>query len=118
MTELPKLSDALPTLSAALRTSLLREGEPALAEQVESLRIHATCACDEEGCLSLYVAAPRSAPCGDYRVVLPDAVITIGVCDERMEYIEDNALMRDAEDTPARMGEYGAVEGTVPTRAP
>lgn len=119
MAELPKLSEVLPTLAMALRTSLLRVGEPTLAQQVDELRIHATCACQEDGCLSLFVAAPRGVPCGDdCRTALPDAVISIGVCADRMEYIEDNALIRDAEDTLARSSEYRAVEGTVPTRLP
>jgi hypothetical protein len=117
--DLPRLAEALPTLAAALRTSLLGEGEQALAEQVDELRVHATCACGEEGCLSLYVAPRRDSPCGHgYRVVLPDGVISIGVCGERMEFIEDNALIRDREDTPARSSEYRAVVGRVPTRSP
>jgi hypothetical protein len=119
VTVLPKLADALPTLATALRASLLCEREQALARQVDELHIHATCACDEDGRLSLYVAPIRSAPCGDnYRAVLPDALISIGVCGERIEYIEDNALVRDAEDTATRSREYGALEGTVPTRLP
>jgi hypothetical protein len=119
VTELPRLADSLPTLATALRASLLRSGEPVLAEQVDDVRIHATCACDEEGCLSLYVAAPRGAPCGDgYRAVLPDAVISLGVCNERLEYIEDNALIRAAQDTPARSSEYRRLQGRVPARMP
>jgi hypothetical protein len=118
VTDLPKLAEALPTLAAALGASLVREGEWDLARQVGEVRIDATCACDDEGCLSLYVAPSRSVPCGEYRAVLPDAVISVGVCGERIEYIEDNALLRDADDTPARSSEYGAVEGTVPTRLP
>ncbi len=82
MTDLPKLADALPTLASALRASLLREREVDVARQVDEVRIHATCACDEEGCLSPYVAPLRGAPCGDYRAVLPDAVITVGICGE------------------------------------
>ncbi len=115
---LPKLVDALPTLAAALRDSLLREGDAELAAQVDEVRIHATCGCDEEGCLSVYVAAARGAPCGDtYRVVMPDAVVTIGVCAEQIEYIEDGVL-QEADDTPDRRREYRALEGTVPTRLP
>ena len=81
-------------------------------------RAVASCGCDEEGCLSVYVAAARGAPCGDtYRVVMPDAVVTIGVCAEQIEYIEDGVL-READDTPDRRREYRALEGTVPTRLP
>jgi hypothetical protein len=117
--DLPRLAEALPTLATALRTSLLREGERALAEQLDELRVHATCACGEEGCLSLYVASRRDAPCRDaYRMVLPDALISVGVCAERIEFIEDNALVRDGEDTSARSSEYRAVVSRVPTRSP
>lgn len=117
--DLPRLAEALPTLATALRTSLLREGEQDLAKQVDEVRVHATCACDEEGCLSLYLAPRRHTACVDaYRVVLPDAVISIGVCAERMEFIEDNAVVRAAEDTPARSSEYRVLVGRVPTRSP
>ncbi len=67
----------------------------------------------------MYVAAARGAPCGDgYRVVTPDAVVTLGVCAEQIEYIEDNGVLRDADDTVDRWREYRALEGTVPTRLP
>ena len=67
----------------------------------------------------MYVAATRGAPCGDaYRVVTPDAVVTLGVCAEQVEYIEDNGVLRDADDTPDRWREYRALEATVPTRLP
>jgi hypothetical protein len=88
--DFPRLADALPTPAMALRTSLAREGEPALAAQLDQVRVHATCACGGEGCLSVYVAPPRDAPCGDaYRVELPTAVFSIGVCAERLEFIDD-----------------------------
>ncbi len=119
MADLPKLVDVLPTLAAALRESLVREGEADLAAQVDEVRVHATCRYDEEGCLSVYVAAARGAPCDDaYRVVTPDAVVTLGVCAERIEYIEDNGVLRDANDAADRWREYRAVEGTLPTRLP
>jgi hypothetical protein len=117
--DLPKLADALPTLAAALRESLLREGEEDLAAQVDEARVHATCGCDEEGCVSVYLAEPRAAPCGDaYRVVTPDAVVTLGVCAGRLDCIEDNGLRTAGDDIPARAREYRAIEGTMPTREP
>jgi len=42
---LPRLADRLPAHAAALRESLLREGEPELASQLETAEVHAPCGC-------------------------------------------------------------------------
>lgn len=89
----PKLVEALPTLGSTLKDSLLREGEDGLAKQVDTAEIHAFCECDLEGCRSFWLAPPMEGKCeGEYRVVLPDAVISIGVCDEKMGWVHDERL--------------------------
>ena len=112
MDDLPRLADALPTLTRELRASLVREGEPELAEQLDSLVVRATCDCGEAGCRSVYLAPWPSAAGGEYRVVLPDAVVTVGVRDGRLESIEDYAFAAD-EPNPARAAEFAALKGRV-----
>ncbi len=115
---LPRLVDALPALAAALRESLLREGEPGLAAQLETAQVHALCRCDDRACLGVYLA-PEREPCGDaYRVVMPDAVITLGVCHERLDWIDDNELLTPAGSDPRRRAEYEALRPLVPSRLP
>ena len=95
----------------------MREGEPELAEQLDRLLVRATCDCDEEGCRSVYLAPWPSAVGGEYRFVLPDAVVTVGVRDGRLESIEDYALAAD-EPNPARAAEFAALEGRVARATP
>jgi hypothetical protein len=114
----PKLADALPTLARDLRESLLREGERELAAQVDAARVHGLCACDEEGCLGVYLAAEREPCVGYYRVVTPDAVVTLGVCRERLDWIDDNELVSPAGGDPQRRREYEALRPHVPARLP
>ncbi len=117
-TQCPKLVDGLPTLARDLRQSLIRGDEHKLAEQVDEARVHALCACDEEGCLGVYLA-PERGPCtGQYRVVTPDAVVTIGVCQEILDWIDDNELVSPAGSDPQRRSEYEALRPHVPGRLP
>jgi hypothetical protein len=112
----PRLSDVLPTVFAVLGPSLAAGGEPELAARANDLRVHAYCDCDESACLSFHVSAPAPTPCpGEYRVVTPSAVATIGVCDGEMDWIEDLAL-GDDEQTRARRAEYARLMETVPGR--
>lgn len=114
----PLMSVSLPTLTAALKPSLLREGEPALSAQVDVARIHALCYCGEPDCLTFFLAPPDESPCiGAYRVVMPDAVMTIGVCNEQMWRVEDDTNGRQDERTRAKVAEYGALRSRV-ARAP
>ena len=78
--EPPKLVDALPTLASDLRDSLARAAEDDLAAGVDEARVHALCACDERGCLGVYLAPEREPCSGRHRVVTADAVISVGVC--------------------------------------
>lgn len=113
----PKLIDALPALARALQESLTREDEAALAEQVEEARVHALCGCDESGCLGVYLAPEE--PCADhYRVVTPDAVITVGVCRELLHWIDDKELVTPAGSDTRRRAEYEALRPHVPSRLP
>jgi hypothetical protein len=112
----PKLVDALPVLARALQESLRREDEDALAEQVEEARIHALCGCDDGGCLGVYLAPEREPCVGHYRVVTPDAVITVGVCREVLDWIDDNELVSSAGSDPGRRAEYEALRPHVPSR--
>lgn len=115
---LPRLADRLPALATALRESLLREGEPELAAQLETAEVHALCGCDDRACLGVYLA-PERETCGDgYRVVMPDAVITLGVCRERLDWIDDNELLTPAGRDPRRRAEYEALRPLVPLRLP
>lgn len=114
----PKLADALPRLAYELRESLLRVGETELAAQVDEARVHALCACDDEHCLGVYLG-PERGPCtGDYRVVTPDAVVTVGVCRERVDWIDDNEQLSTARSDPLRRQEYEALRPRVPSRMP
>ena len=114
----PRLAERLPTLARALRESLLRKGETELAAQVDEATIHGVCGCDEEGCLGVYLA-PEREPCVEhYRTVLPDAVVSIGVCRERLDWIDDNELVSPAGADPERRREYEALRPHVPQRLP
>ena len=115
----PLLTEALPTMASALRESLQQEGEDVLARQVDEARIYATCACGQPECGSVSVMPPaeRETPCPEYRVVTPRAVVTVGVCHERLEWIEDQWLRDDDEDAQ-RSAEYRALQGTIPALAP
>lgn len=115
--EHPKLIDGLPTLACELRESLLREGEADLAAQVDEATIHALCGCNDEGCFGVYLA-PERGPCiGHYRVVLPDAVVSVGVCRESLDWI-DARDWQAADAHPERRQEYEALRPHVPTRLP
>ena len=100
----PLLTDVLPTLSAELKPSLIRAGEMALAASIDSLRVHALCNCGDPECMKLYTSAEKHPCPGDYRVVLPDAVLTMGVCEEAISSIEDYAA--DWTTTNARIAEF------------
>jgi hypothetical protein len=115
-TESPLLFDALPTVAAALERSLAEEGEHNLARSLREARVHALCECGASDCMSFYLSEPRSPCPGKYRVVLPSAVMTVGVCDERIEWVQDEALDEDDE-TSQRLREYRNLLGAVP-RAP
>ena len=108
--------DALPTVTIALRDAFVAMGEVALAEQLVDARVHALCECGEPGCLTFYLSPPVSPCPGGYRVVLPIAVSTVGVCDGTITVVEDEAIgLVDAE-SQARLTEYLALEGVVPRR--
>jgi hypothetical protein len=112
----PLVSEALPTLARALKESLIREGEPELAAQLEQARIHALCGCGDRECMSFYVMPPedeRSRP-GDYNTLEPDAVIAVDIHKGRMTFIEDLVTRRWDPDTRARLAEYEAVAAVVP----
>ncbi len=89
MAQPPLLTDVLPLMAAALKPSLLREKEPGLAASIDTLRVEALCSCGQPDCMTLFATLDPSPCRGDYRVVCPDAVLTIGVCDERIWSIED-----------------------------
>jgi hypothetical protein len=114
----PKLVDALPALARALQESLTREDEGALAQQVEEARVHALCRCDDSGCLGVYLRPERERCVGHYRVVTPDAVITVGVCRELLDWIDDNELVTPAGSDPRRRAEYEALRPHVASRLP
>ena len=70
-------------------------------------------------CMSFYLSQPIEGPCpGEYRVVMPAAVMTVGVCDERIGWVQDEALGRTDELTLRRRTEYEALGSTVPRHAP
>lgn len=116
MAQHPKLVEALPALARALQESLEREGEACLAEQVEEARVYALCGCDDRACLGVYLAAEREPCVGHYRAVLPDAVVSVGVCREHLEWIDDNELISAAGRDPRRRAEYEALRPHVPSR--
>lgn len=114
----PQLVDALPALARALRESLLRAGEPELAAQIDVARVHALCGCENDRCLGVYLAGERE-PCGDeYRAVLPDAVVSLGVCRGQLEWIDDDEDLSPAREDPRRRSEYEALRPHVPMRLP
>jgi hypothetical protein len=112
----PKLVGALPALTRDLRESLLREGEADLAAQLDEVRVHALCACDDPACLGVYLAPERSPCVGHYRVVTPDAVVTLGVCREQLDWIDDNESIGSARLNSERRREYEALRPHVPAR--
>jgi hypothetical protein len=114
----PRLADALPRLARDLRESLAREGEAELAEQVDMVRVYGLCACDEEGCLGVCLAPERERCVGGYRVVTPGAVITVGLCRERLDWIDDNEKVSPAGRDPERRREYERLRSQVPARRP
>jgi hypothetical protein len=67
--------------------------------------------------MSFYLSEPRSPCPGSYRVVLPSAVLTVGVCDERIGWVQDEAL-DEKDETVQRLREYRALVGVVPRRPP
>jgi hypothetical protein len=114
----PLLREALPTVATALASSLAEAGEVALAAQIETARVHALCECAEDTCMSFYLSPPLVGRCpGEYRVVTPDAVTTIGVCDEQLGWVQDETIDNHPE-TPRRLAEYWALEGQVPRHVP
>ncbi|HUQ31997.1 MAG TPA: hypothetical protein VM095_07750 [Pyrinomonadaceae bacterium] len=58
----PLLRDALPELSAELKSLLENDDLPQLAEQIESLRLVDHCRCDSKTCATFYtVPKPEGA---------------------------------------------------------
>lgn len=114
--ETPLLFDVLPTVAAALERSLAAEGERKLARSLRGARIHALCECGESDCMSFYLSDPR-VRCRKYRVVLPSAVMTVGVCDGGIKWVQDEALHESDDETLERLREYQKLVGVVP-RAP
>ena len=104
----------MPTLAAALKPSLIREGEEALAETVDSLRVHALCSCGDSLCMTFY-AMPKSGCDGLYRVVMPDTVLTIGVCDDAIASIEDD-YHYGGEHAETRLAEFVKLRSRVTER--
>jgi hypothetical protein len=95
---------------------LRAQGEAALADQVEAARVHAYCDCAEESCMSFYLSAEQAGPCdGEYRAVLPSALISISVCDGEIGWVEDRAC-GDGSETAARRQEYARLKEIVPGR--
>jgi hypothetical protein len=117
-TDPPRLFDVLPTVATALRESLVAEGELALADDLGDARVYALCECSAQDCMSFYLSAPLPGPCpGEFRVVMPSAVMTIGVCEGHMGWVQDEIQDESDAETQARRREYQRLEGIVP-RAP
>ena len=117
--EPPLFLEALPTLGAALQRSLLDEDEPHLAASLSTARVYALCECGEPACMSFYLSPPIEGPCpGEYRVVIPAAVMTLGVCDEQIDWVQDEVLGRTDEETLRRRSEYESLGRVVPRFAP
>jgi hypothetical protein len=114
--EPPLYFDALPTVANALRQSLIDEGEQALADGLVGACVHALCECEEADCMSFYLSPPLSPCPGEYRVVLPSAVMTAGVCDEQIGWVQDEVLDESDEKTHARLREYLELLLVVPRR--
>lgn len=115
--ELPFLRDALPALYTELRSSLVQMGENELALQLDDAQVHAFCDCSEIACRSFYLSMPRAGPCeGDYRVVTPPAVLTVGVCDGTIDYVGDHALGGSSDE--ARRTEWNDLREVVPGAPP
>lgn len=112
--EPPLFTEVLPTLAAHLKPSLIREGEEALAATVDSLRVHALCSCGDSLCMTFY-AVPKSRCDGSYRVVMPDTVLTIGVCDDAISSIEDDYHYGGA-DPDKRLAEFVKLRTRVTAR--
>jgi hypothetical protein len=117
--EPPRLADALPSVATALEQSLRDEGELGLARSLANARVYALCECSQHDCMSFYLSPPLDGPCpGDYRVVMPRAVMTVAVCDETIGWVQDEALDMDDAEVRARLREFRALEGIVPRHRP
>jgi hypothetical protein len=86
----PLLRDHLPEVAAELERALRASGEPALADQVPALAVHAVCGCGDEGCQSLHTAAPHEGALGpDHRTVtFPTSDLVVDVAGGRIAYVE------------------------------
>jgi hypothetical protein len=113
----PKLVDVLPALARELCESLLSEGESELAAQVHQARVHALCACGNSDCTGVFLG-PERGPCvGHYRAVLTAAVVSLGVCRGRLEWIDDRDLTGALANATRRV-EWEALRPYVAARMP
>jgi hypothetical protein len=86
----PLVQEVLPDLAAALRSGLEAEGEPALASQVDELRITALCRCHADFCGGFYTGPPPAGAWGPSArmVMLDNVAVNVDVVDERIGYVE------------------------------
>jgi len=87
----PLLADAMPTVAARLRESLRAEGEQALAEQVDTSRVHALCSCGEDYCFSFYLAPPIPVPERQARWtgLAPHGFESVGIDNGQLVWVQD-----------------------------
>lgn len=53
------LTDVLPALAVELQELLIQKGEPDLAAQVPSLKIHERCRCGDDICCATFYTQPK-----------------------------------------------------------
>jgi hypothetical protein len=88
-----KVVERWPTLARQLRTALTAQTEPGLAAQVDELRVHEVCPCDDDFCQSFYTQPPPDEGFGPghRNVVLEpewDGHLIIDVIDGQIVFIE------------------------------
>ncbi len=95
--DLPFLSEVLPSLVQELEELLLKQGEPELAAQVPVLRILDRCRCGDDFCATFYV---RPKPKGSYgpnhrnlSLSPREGMLTLDIVDGSIACVE--ALYRD-----------------------
>ena len=88
----PLLTNAMPDLAQELETLLARQGEPALAAQVQQLQIVDRCRCGDSFCATFYtVPCPSGAWGAGHRNVSLDCetgMLILDVVDGRVTAVE------------------------------
>ncbi len=121
--EPPLLMEAMPTVAAWLREGLRLDGAEALAEQVDTARIHALCGCGEDNCFSFYLAPPIPAREREsrYTGVAPRGLESVAIDNGQLAWVQHEfrgpAELFTDEGRRA-INEYQSLVGVVRREAP